>query len=400
MKVVFNSLGSNYSLPFVAKSLAQLLSNGEKAEVKELEKTLSKTFQGKAYAFYKGRQAIEFCLRYFSIGKGDCVLTQAFTCWAVEEGIGKSGAKPVFVDTGKISFNLSVKSLERAFQGAKGVKALIVQHTFGYAADVDKLSRWCDKKNIILIEDLAHSFGAKDRKGRQLGTLSDAVILSFGRDKIVDAVSGGACIIKNKPKNLSFKPINKRKVPFKIVLQDLFYPLVTWFIRNTYYFEIGKFIHFFLRSSGFLLSATESRITFISELPASLATLAIYKLSKLPRELGHRKKIAQVYFKHLKKYTPLSLVDIESASNLRFPILVKNPSLLISCLKNNNIYVSDRWYKNAVDYGSLKVNSLYKKGSCPNAELLAKRIVNLPTHISIDRDTAEYISENLIRCLS
>jgi len=75
--------------------------------------------------------------------------------------------------------------------------------------------------------------------------------------------------------------------------------------------------------------------------------------------------------------------QLNSASNLRFSIRCsdeKQVSKLVKALKKNNIYVSDRWYRKAVDCGSFECKSTYQKASCPNAELLATQVINLPTH--------------------
>jgi dTDP-4-amino-4,6-dideoxygalactose transaminase len=78
---------------------------------------------------------------------------------------------------------------------------------------------------------------------------------------------------------------------------------------------------------------------------------------------------------------------------LRFPIAVADPTALTQYLDRCGIHIGDRWYRSAVDSGKLAYASKYKTGSCPNAEHLSARCVNLPTHQFITEADAEYIAE-------
>jgi 8-amino-3,8-dideoxy-alpha-D-manno-octulosonate transaminase len=65
-------------------------------------------------------------------------------------------------------------------------KAIIVQHTFGNPAKVREILKIAETHNLKVIEDCAHSLGAK-LDGRHLGTFGDLAIISFGREKIISA---------------------------------------------------------------------------------------------------------------------------------------------------------------------------------------------------------------------
>lgn len=147
MKYIFNSLGSNYSFDFVMESL-KLLVFRPKYYVNndKLAKYLQTYYKGVAFLFYKGRGAITSCLNGFSVREGDRVLIQAFTCLAVEEGVLASGSEPVFVDVGKKSLNMTLSNLKKAYKKHPKSKAVIVQHTLGYPADIEVISKWCEKK--------------------------------------------------------------------------------------------------------------------------------------------------------------------------------------------------------------------------------------------------------------
>src|SRR5690606_31002986 len=91
---------------------------------------------------------------------------------------------------------LNIETLEKALKQNPKAKALIVQHTLGYPADIEAIASWCKKNKLVLIEDLAHSAFGQLEDGRLLGSFGDAIAFSFGRDKVIDSISGGAVCFK------------------------------------------------------------------------------------------------------------------------------------------------------------------------------------------------------------
>jgi len=403
MKSIFNSLGSNYDLKFVLLALQQIFFANKRALTK-LERLLEEMFQGKAYLFYKGRDAIEFTLRSFDIGKNDEVITQAFTCYAIEEAIKRTGAQPVYADLGDDQLNPSIKTLNEALKRSKNAKAVLIQHTLGHPAQILEIKKWCQKNNLLLIDDLAQSLGGVDEKGDSLGTQADAVVLSFGRDKVVDAVAGGAVVFKNQQALKKAEDTMSHlstQVSKQLIIKEMLYPKITRLIRNTYDFGLGKLVHFLAKKLSLLKSPIISETKQYSAMPVAFASLALYQFKQLDSELKHRKHIAKIYEQNLKNIKAVkSLSDkssIENGSNLRFAIKVKEPKNLITYLNKHKIYLADRWYRKAVDCGTLECDSLYQSGLCPNAEEMANTIVNLPTHQYINEDDANRIIDILNR---
>ena len=89
-----------------------------------------------------------------------------------------------------------------------------------------------------MIEDLAHSAGGTYETGAEVGTVGDMTVLSFSQDKSIDAVSGGALIIRHpqiKLATFSFQSISPSKQ-----LQDRLYPLLSSSVRWLYPTKLGK----------------------------------------------------------------------------------------------------------------------------------------------------------------
>ena len=78
------------------------------------------------------------------------------------------------------------------------IKALIVVHCFGNAANFEKLFNLCKKRNIKIIEDAAESLGSIYTKGEFLnkhtGTIGHLGVISFNGNKITTAGNGGVIL--------------------------------------------------------------------------------------------------------------------------------------------------------------------------------------------------------------
>ncbi len=388
MQSIFNSLGSNYSLKFVTTSLRSIL-YAPKSNVTKLEEYLIKTYGGKVLNLYKGRDAIEACCRVL-LQPGSEVITQAFSCYAVEEGIVRAGMQPVYTDIGKSGTNLDVASITVAFKNHPNAKAVLIQHSLGIPADSVGIKKWCEKQGLLLIEDVAQGIGGVDSEGAVLGSNADAVVFSFGKDKIVDAVSGGSVVFRklnDEQEERLFDVKNMvEKLPFVFVYEDLLYPDTTSLIRKTHHFGLGKIVFAISKALGLLSNPIQSKTDKMTWMHPAYAGLALLQFKNLERQLQHRREMSQEYFELLKESNLEILIEeneIKKASNLRFSLRCKNleqVEKLVRALKKNRIYVSDRWYRKAVDCGSFAYKTAYKNGSCKNAELLVEQVLNLPTH--------------------
>lgn len=391
------SLGAHYSPAVVRRSWQwwwhALSGQGRKAGAahQRLQQQLEEQFGGQGVLVYKGRDAIELALRAFGLTQGEVVLTQAFACLAIEEAIVRAGAVPGYVDVAAGRVNLSVETLTEGLKQYPQAKAVIVQYSLGQPTDIQAIAKWCREQGLMLIEDLAQSFGAT-AMGQPLGSFGDAVVLSFGRDKIVDAVSGGAVVFRAPPPHSvkSTFPLP----PATAVLKDLAYPWLTWLIRHTYNSGIGKGLHALLKITRILTNPTHSPTATITALPESLADLALLQLEHHPVNHQHRQEIAALYLAALAKLPRNVLTqpnELDDGALLRVAFTTNQPDALLAHFKQDNIHLTDRWYRYPVDGGAQPVPTLYLAGSCPRAEQLAQTIVNLPTHAKITTANAQAI---------
>ncbi len=380
---VFNSLGSNYDLRFVLKSL---LGSGKKADTEKLKALLEERYGGKAFLFYKGREALTFALDLLNLPSDSKIAINGFTCVAVFNAIRKAGYEPLcfdLEDSGGLNF--TAKSLRESIGKEKNLRVVVVQNTLGYPCEIEKIKSICEKSNLILIEDLAHSVGTRYKNGQEAGTVGDFTVFSFSQDKIIDAICGGALVVRSK-KYLNHDTSIKINEP-KTQIRDRFYPLITLKIRLLYGLGIGKIYHSLAKSFGFLTNIMNESFYNYYKLPPFYAMLALRSFANLENQLSHRRKIAQIYVSLLPDKIFMLGKDktqevISLSSNLRFPIFIDNREALIKSLKKRGINVADIWYSDVAP-------------QCPNAVNDSKKILNLPTHINVSPSKAHEIARHI-----
>jgi len=114
-----------------------------------LKRKIRKLFPGRrVYLLSSGRGALWAILRSLSLEEDDEVIVQAFTCCAVINPVLSCGARPVYVDIDE-NYNLDLNDFTRKITNK--TKAVIIQHTFGIPAAVDKIIEIAKKNKIYVI---------------------------------------------------------------------------------------------------------------------------------------------------------------------------------------------------------------------------------------------------------
>lgn len=151
-----------------------------------------------AVALSSGTAALHLALRLLGVGTGDDVVCPTLTFVATANPILYLGARPVFIDSERTSWNLDANVLESALQRrARRPKAVIVVHLFGQSADLDSISSVCERYGVPVLEDAAEALGAKYR-GRDVGTRGDVSVFSFNGNKIITTTGGGMLVSGNR----------------------------------------------------------------------------------------------------------------------------------------------------------------------------------------------------------
>jgi len=138
--------------------------------------------------------ALHLALEAAGVGSGDEVITSPITFASTANVIVHRGARPVFADVQPDTLNIDVDRLEAAI--TPRTKAVIPVDFAGHPADLDAIMALARNRNLVVIEDAAHSIGA-EYGGRRVGGIADMTAFSFYATKNITSGEGGALTTNN-----------------------------------------------------------------------------------------------------------------------------------------------------------------------------------------------------------
>jgi len=139
-----------------------------------------------------GTDAILLALMALEIKPGDEVLCPSFTFFATAGCIARAGARPVFVDSDPVSFNIDVADARRKV--TPRTKAIIPVHLFGQCADMGAVMALAQETGLHVIEDAAQSLGAT-WQGHSAGTMGVFGTYSFFPSKNLGGFGDGGLLV-------------------------------------------------------------------------------------------------------------------------------------------------------------------------------------------------------------
>jgi dTDP-4-amino-4,6-dideoxygalactose transaminase len=143
-----------------------------------------------------GTDALELALRALGVRPGDAVATVANAGMYSTTAIRAVGAHPVFIDVDPRTYCMCVPAL--AAHIGRGLRAAVLTHLYGRAADVIGVVELTRRCQIPVIEDCAQAHGARV-DGRHVGTFGQMGCFSFYPTKNLGALGDGGAIITNSP---------------------------------------------------------------------------------------------------------------------------------------------------------------------------------------------------------
>lgn len=143
-----------------------------------------------------GSDALLLPLMALDIGPGDEVITTPYTFFATAGAIWRTGARPVFVDIERDTFNIDPAQIEAAI--TERTRAIIPVHLYGQTADMDRITVVARSHGLAILEDAAQAIGA-GYKGARAGTLGDMAAFSFYPSKNLGGFGDGGMITTDQP---------------------------------------------------------------------------------------------------------------------------------------------------------------------------------------------------------
>jgi len=148
-----------------------------------------------ALAVSNGTVALHLILVSLGIGPGDEVIVPSLTFIASANAIMYVGATPVFSDVNPDTWCLSLENIEPLISSR--TKAILNVDLYGNPSDLLSLEKFCEEKEIFLIDDAAEAPFATSRD-RRVGSFGIASSFSFFGNKIISSGEGGAITTSNK----------------------------------------------------------------------------------------------------------------------------------------------------------------------------------------------------------
>ena len=164
-------------------------------KVEEFEKEMAAYCRtAGAVGVSSGSDALIISLMAEGIGRGDEVITSPFTFFATVGAIVRVGATPVFADIDPVTFNIDPAAIAQKI--TPRTKAIIPEHLFGQAADMDPIMQLAEQHGLVVIEDACQAIGA-EYKGRRVGSIGTYGAFSFFPSKNLGCFGDGGAVSCN-----------------------------------------------------------------------------------------------------------------------------------------------------------------------------------------------------------
>ncbi|MEI7894377.1 MAG: aminotransferase class I/II-fold pyridoxal phosphate-dependent enzyme, partial [Myxococcales bacterium] len=150
-----------------------------------------------AVALSSGTAALHLGLRLLGVQPGDEVLTSTLTFAATANAITYVGARPVFIDSDRRSWNMDpdllAEELEALARQGRRPAAVLAVDLYGQCADMPRIVEVCEQYGVPVLEDAAEALGATCA-GRHAGTWGVLGVYSFNGNKILTTSGGGMLV--------------------------------------------------------------------------------------------------------------------------------------------------------------------------------------------------------------
>ena len=310
--------------------------------------------------------ALEIVLKSINLNKDDEVIVPTQTFVSTGSCVLNAGGKVIFCDTDN-NFSLDFNDLKLKI--SKKTKAVIVVHFAGLIQEnILEIKKYLNERNIFLIEDCAHSSGAKIN-GLISGNIGDFGCHSFYSTKIMTTGEGGMITTNHEEYFLKCSSIRSIGIDVKS------------------------------KSEVFNNLGTNNRMAEFE------AILGLSQLKRLDEFVDHRIKVANSYMSELRNLENNGLISFQKFSkNIKHPFWK-----FIVFLNSDRISVNDlkdELLKNGVNISApynplMHLQPLFNDNNIKlkNADNLSKYHFCLPIHFKITINDTVIISNLLKKAL-
>lgn len=356
------------------------------SNVIEFEKEFAEYIGTKhAISVGNGTDALVIALKSLGIRQNDEVITSPFTFFATAEAISAVGAKPVFVDVEKDTFNIDPKKIEEKI--TEKTRAIIPVHIFGQSAKMDEINEIAKKYNLKVIEDACQAVGAK-YKGKKIGTLGDVACFSFFPTKNLGCAGDGGIIVTNDDNIATIARALRTHGSGENGQKA--YNLLNNISENVDSdINADDTVYNPLKYYNYLIG-------YNTRLDAIQAAILRVKLPNIDSWNAKRREIAKIYdyeFRESELVTPIISSDNESVYHM-YILQSENREDIIEKLKIKGI-ATGVYYPIPLHLQKVYKNLGYKKGDMPVAEYLSHRTFAIPVYPELTQEQIKYIVDSM-----
>lgn len=346
-------------------------------------------------ALATGRLGLTAVLTALGIGRGDEVLVPVPTHVVVPNAVRYAGCEPVFVDCRPTTANIDLEAATRLV--GERTRALILQHTFGVPADIDRALELARRHDLSVIEDCVHALGATWR-GHPVGSLGIAGFFSTEETKMISTTLGGVVVTDDEELAdhvrhfVASCPLPTDADVRRRMAKLLAYHALTWppvhRSARALYESVGK-RHPFPKPVSAAESAGGFPPDYRERFSNAQARVGVRQLHRLDANLEHRRRIAAVYASGLPDGHRVEVPTVADPSWVRYPLVVSDRDAAEEACRASTVL--GNWFTSVLEESHSPEVAGYEQGSCPVAERLCSHLVNLPTHQRVSESDARAI---------
>lgn len=332
--------------------------------IEEFQKEFAE-FCGVKYALAcsNGTVTLHLALKVLGIGPGDEVIMPTLTYIATANAVVYCGAKPVFVDSNPLTWNIDPDAIEKAITSK--TKAIIPVHLYGLPCKMDLIMGIANKYGIPVIEDAAEAHGAT-WNGKKVGSFGTIGSFSFFGNKIITSGEGGMLVTDDKELYEKMKLLRSQGVDPN---------------RKYWHLEVGY----------------NYRMTNMQ------AAVGLGQLENIAWHLEQRQRIASLYNGLFAEYSDCIVPQYVNTgahhAYWMYTVILSNK------VKKSRDQVVKEMEKNGIEmrpvfYQMNEMPPYYdKEARFANAEFISHRGINLPTHAMLEEDDIRFVANTLINTI-
>lgn len=316
-----------------------------------------------AVACCNGTVALHLALVALGVLPDDEVIVPTLTFVATPNAVSYCGARPVFVDSEKHTWNIDGEQIESKITSR--TKGIIAVHLYGHPANMSVLREIANRHNLFLLEDAAEAHGAMC-DGKIIGSIGDVAAFSFYANKIITTGEGGMVVTDNDALAKKLRLLRGQGMDPE---RRYWHPVIGYNYR-------------------------------MMNLPAAIG---LAQLEKVTTQLDSRKRIAKLYQDRLREIPGIALQEKQVWAKHVFwmfsivldPALWLNRDDIMEILSKQGIETRPVFYpahtfppyKNAADGEKF-----------PVAEHLSANGISLPTWAGLSENDIDTVCRALLEC--